>query len=102
MTTTNNSDQNPTVQQLESLLASSLDVIFRISPTGKINFISQSSFHLLGYEPEEMIDRSISDFIPEEKIKRYFEEMTQLFRESHVITFSADMIHKNGNRIPVE
>ena len=102
MTNTNNSDQNSAVQQLESLLASSLDVIFRISPTGKINFISQSSFHLLGYYPEEILGRSISDFIQPEKINSYFKEMSILFRESSVITFRADMLHKNSEIVPVE
>ena len=102
MTNTNNSDQNSAVQQLESLLASSLDVIFRISPTGKINFISQSSFHLLGYYPEEILGRSISDFIQPEKINSYFKEMSILFRESSLITFRADMLHKNSEIVPVE
>lgn len=102
MTNTNNSDQNSAIQQLESLLASSLDVIFRISPTGKINFISQSSFHLLGYYPEEILGRSISDFIQPEKMNSYFKEMSILFRESSIITFRADMLHKNGEIIPVE
>ena len=102
MTNTNNSVQNSAIQQLESLLASSLDVIFRISPTGKINFISQSSFHLLGYYPEEILGRSISDFIQPEKINSYFKEMTILFRESSLISFRADMLHKNGDIIPVE
>jgi PAS domain S-box-containing protein len=102
LTNTNNSVQNSAIQQLESLLASSLDVIFRISPTGKINFISQSSFHLLGYYPEEILGRSISDFIQPEKINSYFKEMTILFRESSLISFRADMLHKNGDIIPVE
>ena len=102
MTNTNNSDQNSAVQQLESLLASSLDVIFRISPTGKINFISQSSFHLLGYYPEEILGRSISDFIQPEKINSYFKEMSILFREISLITFRADMLHKNSEIVPVE
>ena len=102
MTNTNNSVQNSAIQQLESLLASSLDVIFRISPTGKINFISQSSFHLLGYYPEEILGRSISDFIRPEKMNSYFKEMSILFRESSLISFRADMLHKNGDIIPVE
>jgi PAS domain S-box-containing protein len=99
---THNSDQKSAVHQLESLLDSSLDVIFRISPTGKINFISQSSFHLLGYYPEEILGRSIADFIQPEKMDSYFKEMSILFRESNVITFKADMQHKNGDIIPVE
>jgi PAS domain S-box-containing protein len=97
-----NTDQNSLVHQLESLLGSSLDVIFRISPTGKLNFISQSSFNLLGYYPEEILGRSIADFILAEKLSDYFKEMSILFRENNVITFRADLQHKNGTKIPVE
>jgi PAS domain S-box-containing protein len=96
------SDQISKIHQLESLLASSLDVIFRISPTGKLNFISQSSMNLLGYTPKEIIGKSISHFILPEKIKNYFKEMSILFRENNVITFRADLQHKNGSEIPVE
>ncbi len=94
--------KQPKIEQLDSLIASSIDVIFRISPTGKIIFISPSSFNLLGYKPEEIINISISDFIPEEKLSSYFKQMAHLFRESNVITFSAELIHKNEKRIPVE
>lgn len=97
-----NTEQNSKVHQLESLLASSLDVIFRISPTGKLNYISQSSFNLLGYNPEEILGRSIADFILPEKLNDYFKEMSILFRENNVITFWADLQHKNGSQIPVE
>ncbi len=97
-----NTEQNSKVHQLESLLASSLDVIFRISPTGKLNYISQSCFNLLGYTPEEIIGRSIADFILPEKMNDYFKEMSILFRESTVITFRADLQHENSTKIPVE
>ena len=97
-----NTEQNSKVHQLESLLASSLDVIFRISPTGKLNYISQSCFNLLGYTPEEIIGRSIADFILPEKMNDYFKEMSILFRESTVVTFRADLQHENGTKIPVE
>lgn len=100
--TNNYSNKDPMIRQLESLLDSSLDVIFRISPTGKLNYISTSSFNLLGYYPEEMLGRSIADFILPEKINDYFKEMSFLFRENNVITFRADLQHKNGTSIPVE
>jgi PAS domain S-box-containing protein len=98
----NNIEQILKIQQLESLIASSLDIIFRISPTGKVNYISPSSKLILGYSADEMIGSSIINFIPEEKIKQYFKEMAILFRESNIIAFRAELIHKNGDRIPVE
>ncbi|MCU0344880.1 MAG: ATP-binding protein [Ignavibacterium sp.] len=100
--TNNYSNKDPIIQQLESLLDSSLDVIFRISPTGKLNYISTASFSLLGYHPEEMLGRSIADFILPEKINDYFKEMSILFRENNIITFRADLQHKDRTSIPVE
>ena len=98
----NKIEQNSVIQQLESLIASSLDVIFRISPTGKVNFISQSSFELLGYTPNEIIGKSIKEFIPVDKFDDYFKEISLLFSQSSKINFQADMLNKNGERIPVE
>ena len=102
MTTDKNSDQTHLIYQLESLLASSLDVIFRISPTGKINYISQSVENLLGYKPEEILGRSILDFILTEKVGEYFKEISSLFRESNKISLRLDMITKQLEKIPVE
>ncbi len=95
-------DQNSLIQQLESLLASSLDVIFRISPTGKINYISQSVENLLGYKPEEILGKSILHFILPEKVNEYFKEISSLFRESNKISLRVDMITKHTKKIPVE
>ena len=95
-------NQNSLVHQLESLLASSLDVIFRITPTGKINYISQAAENLLGYKPEEILGRSILDFILPEKVGEYFKEISSLFRESNKISLRVDMITKQLERIPVE
>jgi PAS domain S-box-containing protein len=97
-----NISQNSLIQQLESLLASSLDVIFRITPTGKINYISQSVENLLGYKPEEILGRSILNFISQGKVDQYFKEISSLFRESNKISLRIDLIGKQLKRIPVE
>ncbi len=90
------------VKQLESLIDSSLDVIFRISPTGKINFVSASVKYLLGYTPEEILGKSILTVVKEDKIAEYFNSIIALFRENNIITFQADLKHKDGSVIPVE
>ena len=98
----NNTQQNSLIQQLESLISSSLDVIFRISPTGKINFISPSSTELLGYLPEEMLGKSILEFISTQRVNDYFNEISILFKKSSLITFKIELISKSGEIIPVE
>ena len=88
--------------QLKSLTDFSLDVLFRISSTGKVIYISPSIEELIGYKPEELIGSSFKKFIPAEKISEYFKSMKQLLQEKDIIVFSADLISKNGDMIPVE
>jgi PAS domain S-box-containing protein len=95
-------DQNSLIQQLESLLSSSLDVIFRITAEGEINFISSSSAELLGYTPGEILGKSIIGLIPSEKTDIFLQEITTVFQESSVRTFRSEMIHKSNKIIPVE
>lgn len=98
----NQIDKDALISQLESLIDSSIDVIFRISPSGKINFISRSVKDLLGYSSEELIGKSISTVIGRENIKKYFSEIAALFKLQSTITFQANLVDKTGNLIPVE
>ena len=98
----NKTEHLANITHLESLLDSSLDVIFRISPTGKIIYISASVLELLGFYPEEVLNKPFAEFIPSEKLSLYFKEISLLFRESDIIAFHAEMVHKNGSKIPVE
>jgi PAS domain-containing protein len=46
-------------EKLNLLAGSSLDVLFRISPTGKVIYISPSVKELLGYETDEIVGRPL-------------------------------------------
>lgn len=90
------------ISTLESLIESSIDVIFRISPTGKINFISPSCTRLLGYNPEELLGVSFSKFIPGNLLSVYFKTISELFQNNEVISFQITLIDSEKNEIPVE
>jgi PAS domain S-box-containing protein len=87
---------------LSLLTFSSPDVIFRISKTGKLLYISPSCQDLLGYDAGEVIGKSFSEFIPKDKLSSAFKSMAKLLREKDIIVFNSDVIHKNGSEIPVE
>ncbi len=87
---------------LESLIDSSLDVIFRISITGKIDFISKSVYELLGYTPNELLGKSFALVLQPEKISGYFREISERFKSNEVIAFQAELIRKNKSLVPVE
>jgi PAS domain S-box-containing protein len=87
---------------LSLLTVSSLDVIFRVSKTGKLLYISPSCHELLGYNADEIVGKSFAAFIPKDKFSSSFKSMAKLLREKDIILFNADLMHKNGSRIPVE
>ncbi len=90
------------ISELESLIESSIDVIFRISTTGKINFISPAVKNLLGYKPEELLGVSFSKFVPENRLDGYFKLISKLFEENDIISFEINLINSEKNEIPVE
>lgn len=80
----------------------SIDVIVRISPSGKITYISPSCRNLSGFDSYEIIGKSFSDFIPPSKILEYTNLILNLFRNRDAIIFQIELIHKDGHIIPVE
>lgn len=98
----NDNLNNNSVEQLQSLIASSIDVIFRISKTGKLKYISPSVKDLLGYSPEEVLSKSIIDFVDPNKKEKYFKSFISLIKSSDHATFPVELISKSGKPIPVE
>lgn len=88
--------------ELQLISEISIDVIFRISLTGKISFITHSCKELLGYEVEEIIGKPFSTVIPKEQFDKYFKLIQKLFQEKEIIVFDINLVHKDGRHIPVE
>jgi PAS domain S-box-containing protein len=80
----------------------SLDVIFRLSKTGKLTFISSSCKEVFGYEVEEVLGRSFSDFVPEVALRDCFSALYILFTEKKVVNFTTYVFHKERHIVPVE
>ena len=80
----------------------SLDVIIRLSASGKVSYISPSCKELSGYEPYEITGKPFTDFIPESKIYEYTSLVLKLFRGREEITLLMDIVHRDGRLIPVE
>lgn len=97
-----NSISDNSVERLHSLIASSIDVIFRISKTGKLKYISPSVKDLLGYSPEEVLNKSILQFVDSNKTDTYVKSFIKLIKSSEQATFQVELISKSGKAIPVE
>ncbi len=89
-------------EEYKLLLNASLDIIFRLSPSGEITFISPNAEELLGYRVEYLTGRSFTEFVPEDKMKECFSILKKLFAEKGKTIFELQLIHKSKKLIPVE
>ena len=87
---------------LKLLLESSRDTIFRISKTGKIIYINHACLDLTGYHPDEIIGKSIAEFIPKDKLASVFKEIAGSLKNKEIISINTGLITKNGSLVPVE
>ena len=89
-------------QEYALISEASLDVIFRLSKTGKMLFISPSCKDIFGYTPEEVLGRPFSEFIPKDRLKVHFAQLQKLFRDKEIVNFTSFIIHKDGHLVPVD
>ncbi len=87
---------------LKTLLDSSIDALLLVSKTGKITYITPSVKELLGYEVEEVLGKSVIHFLPPEEKNFGISILIKVFREKNVVSQNLNIIHKSGNKIPVE
>ncbi len=80
----------------------SVDVIFRISLTGKLIFITPSCKESFGYDVEEVLGESFVKFVTKERVRSVLEALAKFYREKELHNFIISINHKNGEEIPVE
>jgi PAS domain S-box-containing protein len=78
------------------------DLVFTIDPGGRITFVSRSSEEILGYKSEEMINKNVIDFIPEEERQRIIETVAKGMKGEKITQFQTRAITKPGDRVTVE
>ncbi len=90
------------LKEFRILSEASVDVIFRLSKTGKILYISPSCKDVLGYRMEEIIGRPFESFIPDEEIADTYKALREFFRDGKILVLRKSIIHKDGYLIPFE
>jgi PAS domain S-box-containing protein len=89
-------------QQLEErrhIFESSQDLIMLLDSRGYVVQISPSSEAILGYRPDEMIGRSVADFINAEHLERSYEEIRALRRGERPKLADTRFFHKDGRQV---
>jgi diguanylate cyclase (GGDEF)-like protein/PAS domain S-box-containing protein len=83
-----------TLQRLADLL---LDAVFLVREDGVIAFVNPASSKLLGYQPQEMIGRSLRDFIHPEDLSRTVAEMGHVMGGRPASGFENRYLRKDGS-----
>jgi len=87
---------------LKILASSSLDVIIRISQTGKILYLSPSCFDLIGYEANELIGKSFANLLERKNLSSMFRNISDQVGKQDVINLNIDLVNRSGSIVPVE
>ena len=84
-------------QTLNRLADLMLDVVFLVREDGVIAFVNPASSLLLGYTPQEMMGRSLRDFIHPDDLSRTVAEMGQVMGGRPSAGFENRYLRKDGS-----
>ncbi|MEA3458423.1 MAG: PAS domain-containing protein, partial [Candidatus Thermoplasmatota archaeon] len=84
------------------IIENTADIIFQVTLTGKITYISPSCERIADYKPEEMIGKSFTKFVPKKELPRYFSKIKEMISGKKIDSFETYVFHKDGHLMPVE
>jgi PAS domain S-box-containing protein len=88
-------------EKYRHLVETSQDIIWSCDAQGHITFVNQAVKQIYGYEPEEMIGYSFSDFLAPAQIDRNWELQQRLLTGDDVFQYESIVLGKNGRQIDV-
>src|SRR5690606_39026140 len=86
---------------LASIIASSDDAIISKDLTGKITSWNKSAISMFGYQPEEIIGKSVKTLIPKDRQKEETEILKQVSNGEQVHHYETERITKTGKAINI-
>lgn len=89
-------------EKLRIIIKNSSDIIFQISPAGKLLYVSPNVKNLYGYEPSELIGRHYRKTTPRSEISKTIKIIGKMMNGEVFRNFEIDQKNKNGDIIPME
>jgi PAS domain S-box-containing protein len=86
-------------KQYRDLVETSQDMIFSVDAQGRFTFVNSAVKQIYGYDPTEMIGRSLTDFMPPEQIAEDLEVFQQLLKRESVFQYETTHLAKDGRPI---
>lgn len=86
---------------LASCMELLLDAVFLVDRTGTLVYVSPASAAIFGYAPEELIGRSMLEFVAKEDRERTIEESKRVMSGVPRIGFENRYVHKDGHYVHI-
>ncbi len=86
----------------ESIVENTSDFIFQTTLTGVFTYVNPASEKIADYEPEEMIGKRFTKFVPKKELPRYLLKIKEMTKGKKIDSFETYVIHKDGYLVPVE
>ncbi|MGV8993634.1 MAG: PAS domain S-box protein [Flavobacterium sp.] len=89
------------LKEFSTILNSSIDLICTINEGYEFVIVNKASKNILGYEPEEMVGKNLTEFVFIEDIESTMEVARKIAAGNSITFFENRYIHKNGSIIPL-
>jgi PAS domain S-box-containing protein len=86
----------------KEILDANSDIVFMVSMVGQQLYFNKQVKTLLGYNIEDMIGKSFTDYVPKSEIPVYLKKLKEVFLKKQILPFETFALHKDGRHIPVE
>jgi PAS domain S-box-containing protein len=90
-------------EKFRSIVETSPDMIWEIDPQGKFRYISPMVKTIMGFSPEELVGKPITDLIPEQQRSFIMRELGQhISSEGRLSPLEVPARHRNGHDMVIE
>jgi PAS domain S-box-containing protein len=86
-------------QKYRALVEASQDVIWSVDTEGRYTFVNCAVKQIYGYEPEEMLGRPFTDFMPPEQMAKDLEVFQSLLAGGSVFQYETKHLARDGKPI---
>jgi len=89
-------------EKLKAIIDNLNDVVFQLSPSGIIKYVSPNVKNLYGYTPEELIGKHFKKTTPASEVPKALKSLKSVLSGNMVKNFEINQLDSKGNIIPIE
>ncbi len=89
-------------EQLRIIVENTHDIIFQLSPSGLIQYVSPKVKEIYGYEPEELMGKHLKTTTPLTELPRALKVLQSALSGKEITNFEIKQLDASGKIIPME